>query len=329
MTRTCDTTTGAWSGSAIVCTACNPPAAPTDGYVSQQSSSVWVYGCNAGTYSAYAPSTRTCTSSGFTGSAVTCSSCGAGYYCTGNAARAQCAAGTFADPAATRLTASTCSGLCKAGYYCPVGATTATQTRCGGIDKYCRAGAGAPITIAPSDTSVYTVPLTSAVDLREDALACPAQRKCVGGVLFPAVQILNCPTDAQYIGEDKVNTDLGVGFLFSTPTNDVTITQYPLTFTILSVTPSTAGCTWGNGVLSLFSYNTATNRLSVGATALKGDGCAEGFNVKFRAARSADATLYAECTVPVALIDVNEPPVFTAGTCTATRTVEERRCVRD
>jgi hypothetical protein len=183
------------------------------------------------------------------------------------------------------------------------------------------------VALLANDNSRYTTPLTAPEDLRDGSAACPAFRKCGGGRLLPGVQFANCPTatDVQFVGELQNNTDFGLAFLVNTPTNDVAVTQYPLTFRILSVQPVTAGCTWGAGNTSLFSFNTATNKLRVGATALMGDRCTSGFAVSFRAQRTADATLYDDCTtVTVGLITVNQAPVISAASLNAARSVRER-----
>jgi len=132
VSRTCDGVTGTWNGTAVSCAPCSPPAAPTDGYVTTSTAGSWIYGCNAGTWSGatVTPMTRTCQSTGaFTGSAVTCSSCGSGYYCTGNSAHLACPAGTWSSLTQTRLATAACSGSCTAGYYCPVGSTSPTASR--------------------------------------------------------------------------------------------------------------------------------------------------------------------------------------------------------
>lgn len=40
-----------------------------------------------------------------------------------------------------------CSGRCSSGYFCPPGSTRSTQKECGGADKYCPEGMGAPLDV--------------------------------------------------------------------------------------------------------------------------------------------------------------------------------------
>ena len=47
----------------------------------------------------------------------------------------------------TGLHEAACSGPCDAGYYCPAGSSWPTQRECGGPNKYCPVGSGAPLAV--------------------------------------------------------------------------------------------------------------------------------------------------------------------------------------
>lgn len=332
--RTCSSTTGAWSGIAPTCLQCSPPSAPSGGTVVQVNTNTWQYSCAAGYYAtATAPASLVCsTSSGFTTTPPACYGCGASFYCLGGMSRTACPAGTWASPAAINLQTSTCSGLCLAGYYCPAGSTNNAPFKCGSIDKYCPTGSGAPITILASDNTKYTGPLSVQVDVREQAIACPAYRKCAGGVLFPAVVVDYLPGNGVWgsdatIMEDKNNTVTTMtAVTFSTPTNDAAqVGPYPLTVTVLEMRATTPGCSWppGNDP-SYLTWDAPSGKLRVGARSLTGDNCGNTWQVKLRVARTMDATLFVEFFINLITIDANMPPVIAPGTCSQAREVFER-----
>jgi hypothetical protein len=202
----------------------------------------------------------------------------------------------------------------------------------------------------------FSTPTTASENLRTGIQVCDSNRLCTMGRMMPPVDFgLSCPngTATASVVEDVWNTDFGPGFVVTTPG----CAGCALTYVITSVVPWTAGCPANT---SLVTFNTATNKLRVGAKALRLTRCTEGYNITFvsgegeggggrmlvslprsfcclrftlrwcspaqEARRSTATTLLASCTVVTALDDVNEPPKITAGAC-ANRSVAERSAV--
>jgi hypothetical protein len=83
-------------------------------------------------------------------------------------------------------------------YYCDGGSATPTQHACGGVDKYCPRGSGAPIIALAGE---FTMGPTNAT--RNATAPCPSGFYCLGGVKLP------CPAGrfgcADRLGSEECN----------------------------------------------------------------------------------------------------------------------------
>ena len=105
--------------------------------------------------------------------------CPLGHFCEGGES-IDCPAGSFGN--STGLSSSSCSGLCSPGYFCPPGSVSDTQFECGGIDRYCPSGSGAPLYVPDGFLSG---PSSVNETLRFTIDACPLGHYCLGGVSYP------------------------------------------------------------------------------------------------------------------------------------------------
>jgi hypothetical protein len=107
------------------------------------------------------------------------------------------------------MASASCSGQCDAGYFCPAGSTTSKAQLCGGVGVYCPLGSGAPTAVS---ANFYSTPLGVAKTIRTGQAACPTNRQCTGGTLFPPVDLSStCPGGEIVVSitDEMRNIDLG------------------------------------------------------------------------------------------------------------------------
>ena len=318
VSRTCDVSSGSWSGSPITCNSCVPPVTSNSVSTSVGGSSAdtWRWKCSPGYYGTSVQRVCDTTSGLFNGQAPSCAICNTalgGYYCNGGddlgsnpLGRYPCPAGTYGAPN-TALTTPSCSGPCQAGYYCPTGSSTPTVVQCGNVYQYCTTGSGSPITVS---SGYYTIPETANPALREGQSPCPTDFLCTGGVKMPPITFGNtCPNGQVTVNlvHGTTNSDFGSPIIATTPgytggvvyvLNSGSITPFP-------------GCNPA-GLSSSLNYDYATNYLALNslytASFLT---CGPGFTVSVTASRNNDPSLSTTCSITVAIIQVALPPVWT------------------
>jgi hypothetical protein len=217
------------------------------------------------------------------GVSVSCSLCPAGTFTTStnSSACTPCAAGLYG--ATSAMGSSTCTGPCAAGFYCPAGSTTANAFACGGVGSYCPAGSDAPVTV-PSGS--YSGPLATSPTQRSTAIACPPQRLCAGGILYPAVDISStCPTGSLTTQLPDTVSSVAYGPVLAAST--LGNASAGVTWTIVNTTVNdNTACSLAPFPPLLSSSGNRT-QLAIGATAVSASACSAGFSVIVKAARTA------------------------------------------
>lgn len=187
---------------------------------------------------------------------------------------------------------------CQQGYYCPAGATSPTVAACGGVDRYCPSGSGAP-TLVGAATDIYTIPTTLGTEnFRTGTAPCPPQRQCSGGLLLAGLSFSSGCTSGgatATVPSGVPNSLWGPTFTVATPGYSGTVN-----WTIASVVPADVGCPVSPSFFNISVLSLTSATMWVGATAVQLSLCPNGFNLVVNAARSADWTLNAQCTVAVA-----------------------------
>lgn len=186
------------------------------------------------------------------------------------------------------------------GYYCPAGSTSATVAACGGTDRYCPPGSGAPIYVGAA-TNIYTIPTTLGTEnYRTNVAACPAFRQCSAGLLLPGLSFSNgCASGSAgtpaTVGSGVPNSLWGPTFIVSTPGYSGSIN-----WTITSVVPADVGCPVTAAYFNVSVLSLTSASLWVGSTAVQLSQCPNGFSLVLNAARANDVTLNAQCTIAAA-----------------------------
>ena len=248
---------------------------------------IYSYACSPGWAGPNVSWVRSFTDGGWSlgpaGVSVSCSLCPAGTFTTStnSSACTPCAAGLYG--ATSAMGSSTCTGPCAAGFYCPAGSTTANAFACSGVGSYCPAGSGAPVTV-PSGS--YSGPLATSPTQRSTAIACPPQRLCAGGILYPAVDISStCPTGSLTTQLPDTVSSVAYGPVLAAST--LGNASAGVTWTIVNTTVNdNTACSLAPFPPLLSSSGNRT-QLAIGATAVSASACSAGFSVIVKAARTA------------------------------------------
>lgn len=288
----------------------------------------------------------------FTGALPNCTACnapalGGGYYCNGGTdtggvnglGRYPCLWGSYSLPAPAAPAASPACSPCLAGYYCPNNATTtATFAACGQTTFYCPAGSRAPLAIPAASYGTPAGAYISALQSTTSSVfsgyaPCPANEVCSNGFIQPPVDFTavcgGLPTGgALTISVNNGATNMAIGPALTPTTPNPTGSPLALNYFITNAVARDAGCTGANGVAALLGgLNVASAAsatpglvtLSAGAQLLLGAGytfnsqfCPSGFSLTLTAARVAQPSFNATCSISVLVAQTIQVPTWTS-----------------
>jgi len=241
--------------------------------------------------------------------------CEPGNSCNGGI-RTACAAGRFQATAG----ATVCSGTCNAGFFCPAGSSVGSAQPCGGADKYCPAGRPTPLTVAAGH---YSTPESAPSTQRTGQAQCTEEEFCAGGIrtkriVFPTRCTAPVAGNNAYADTWGVDENVAAATVANLPFSKLGTNTLTTSLVHIGSPAPAAGCPQSQADMSaMFDLSTTGSNAALTLKAGRSfnfETCPfYALTIRFVLSSPTTPPTF-QCTVNIAVGDVNDSPTFKLDT---------------